>query len=98
MRWLVGRFGEERLLGEKVILPNEEFFPEPYDESGVAARVLLKPVCCHMEIDPARVDLHFFHEQHEVTLTTHIVRPDGGVVGLYSEQEGQIAVWLTAIS
>jgi hypothetical protein len=55
LTWLVGQFGWDRLLYGPVVLPTEEFFPDPYDGSADDVRRLLTRVCQYMDVDPAKV-------------------------------------------
>jgi hypothetical protein len=57
MRWLAEQFGIERLLKARVILPTEEFFPEPFEESADDARRIMHRVCGYFDIDPNRIQL-----------------------------------------
>jgi hypothetical protein len=53
--WLTEQFGLERLRRTKVILPTEEFFPEPFEGSVEDAGRLCARLCEYMEINPARL-------------------------------------------
>jgi len=94
MCWLVGQFGQGRLLDGEVILPNEEYFPDLYDGSEADARILLDRVCRYMDIDAAEVDLSFYSERQQVAAHMEVVRPEGGTAGLYDEQSGRTRIWL----
>jgi Tfp pilus assembly protein PilF len=60
MGWLVGQFGWDRLLKGAVILPNDDFFPEPFDGTRDAVRRLFERTCRHMDLDPASMELRFY--------------------------------------
>ena len=94
MSWLIGTFGQERLLQGSVILPSEEYFPDLYDGTEEDARALLARVCRYMDIDPQRVELALYSEQQQVGFNIDVVRPDGGTAGLYSNQDGKTTLWL----
>jgi hypothetical protein len=94
MCWLVSQFGRDRLLDGKVILPTEEYFPAPYDQSEGGARILLDQVCGYMDVDPASVDLFFYSERQQVVLNIEVVRPEGGTAGLYREQNARTTISL----
>jgi hypothetical protein len=53
----------ERALGEKrmrqctVILPTDEFFPDPYDRSGAALESIFRRICSYMHVDRSLVEL-----------------------------------------
>ena len=59
LRWLTKQFGMHILLERPIILPTPEFFPDPYDGSKKAVRVLLDQVCEYMDVVPALVSLKF---------------------------------------
>jgi hypothetical protein len=63
MDWLTREFGPERLRDVTVILPTEEFFPDPYNGSKRDACTLFKRVCQYMDVDPNRVQLFFYTER-----------------------------------
>ncbi len=60
LRWLGEQFGVERLARGEVIVPTEQYFPDDFDETPEAARVLLDRVCRFMGIPPSAVTLKFF--------------------------------------
>jgi hypothetical protein len=57
MRWLAQQFGIERLLRAEVVLPNDEFFPEPVGESADDAQRLLERLCGYFGIDSRNIEL-----------------------------------------
>lgn len=57
MRWLADQFGIERLLQAKVILPTEEFFPDPYRGTDEDVQRLFERVCGYMTIDAQKIQL-----------------------------------------
>ena len=74
MRWLAGKLGLGRLVGSEVILPQEQFFPDPYTGTPADARQMFDRVCGYMKLNPRRFDFD--------------VMPDDaieGAVGLYYE-------------
>lgn len=56
--------GAEVLRGRPVILPTPEFFPDGGDGTEEAARTLFGRVCGYMRVDPGRIHLAFFEEEH----------------------------------
>jgi hypothetical protein len=62
MSWLVQAFGIRRLREAVVVLPTEEFFPDPYDGTEADALGLYRQVGRFMGIDPGRAQLDFFDE------------------------------------
>lgn len=55
--WLAGQFGCDVFTRRAVILPTEDFFPDPFDGTEESIRVLLDQVCGYMDVDPDRVVL-----------------------------------------
>jgi hypothetical protein len=63
LRWLSGQFGLHVLLERPIILPTDEFFPDPYDGSEKAARRMFRRVCGYMGVDPGAVDVEVFTDR-----------------------------------
>jgi hypothetical protein len=57
--------GHDRMLNAKVILPTDEFFPDPYDKGESGLRPLFRRVCEYMGVDPDRVDLEVIPDVHQ---------------------------------
>ena len=57
MRWLARQFGVNRLLTARVVLPDDNWFPDPYDGKVEDARRLLDRICDFMQIAPASIRL-----------------------------------------
>jgi hypothetical protein len=60
LRWLTKQFGLHTFLERPIILPTEEFFPDPWDGSPKAARLMFQRVCEYMGVAPNKVELQFF--------------------------------------
>ena len=94
MRWLVGEFGLPAARNAPAILPTPEFFPEKYDASDEAGRVLFERVCRFMHINPAGLTLHFFESRKPLTndgfTTSH------GAAGLYQEGADGVRIQIDA--
>jgi hypothetical protein len=80
--WLVYQFGLEQWAHTPMILPHPHYFPDDYDESREAAKVLFKRVCGYMKVDPDEIRLRFFAEK-----APPLVNANGdaiaGAAGLY---------------
>src|SRR5260370_42680092 len=50
--WLARQVGLHILLEGPIILPTDEFFPDPYDRSPKAVRRMFPRVCTYIEGDP----------------------------------------------
>jgi HEAT repeat protein len=57
MRWLAERFGVDRLTRAEVVLPEAEYFPDPYDGMAADARRMMDRLCGYMGVNPAAVEL-----------------------------------------
>lgn len=58
--------GRQRLLDCVIVLPSDEYFPDHYDSSDVAARSLCQRVCGFMGVDSSQVDLHVMPDSSEL--------------------------------
>jgi hypothetical protein len=98
MLWLVGEFGAETPRGARVVLPTDEFFPEPFSGDEEGARVLVERVCGYMGVDPARVEVEFF-DDGEGGLRRAIPSYESaceGAAGHYRKRRGKFVVSLEA--
>lgn len=59
-RWLVQELTVDVLNSVEVVLPTEDFFPDPYDGSRGSIRKMLERVCRYMDVDPTLVEIRFF--------------------------------------
>lgn len=62
LQWLSEEFDDHAFNGRRLVLPTPEFFPDPYDGSKRAARVLLDRVCGYMDVVPDLVALKLVSE------------------------------------
>ncbi|MGE5324002.1 MAG: hypothetical protein ACM3SW_14125 [Actinomycetota bacterium] len=53
------------MLQAKVVLPNEEHFPDPYDKTVEAAERMFCRVCNHMKVDRSRIEFEVFSDGAE---------------------------------
>jgi hypothetical protein len=63
MRWLADRFGIDRLLSAKVILPTEHYFPAPLGKDTKSLRRLLDRMCGYMGVEPSKVSLEILPDE-----------------------------------
>lgn len=93
--WLLGQFGETKVLSAPMILPNEEFYPDVYDESEEAGRRLFARSCEYMHFDPARVELKFYRPERKGRFNASLVQRRPGWAGLYdASEESQKTIWI----
>lgn len=93
LQWLSEQFGRDTFTRRAVILPTNDFFPDPMDGSEASVRNLLDQVCRYMDVHPNRVDLELFTDNNPLWL----VNDDGkylptGAAGLYDEQIGKTVI------
>jgi hypothetical protein len=62
LRWLSEEFGLHILLERRIILPTAEYFPDPWDGSTKAARLMFRRVCEYMRVEEDSVELKFARE------------------------------------
>lgn len=55
-------FGLPRMLGASTIPPNDEFFPDPYDQSDEDARQVFLRICRFMRVDAAAFQFEVFDD------------------------------------
>ena len=57
--------GRHRMLQAKVVLPNEEHFPDPYDKSVEAAERMFCRMCDYMKVDRSSIEFEVFSDGTE---------------------------------
>jgi hypothetical protein len=68
LEWLHEEFPHSAFTGRPIILPTQEFFPDDYNGSKKAARIMLDRVCGYMDVPPEQVALKFFKAQGNLGL------------------------------
>jgi hypothetical protein len=63
LRWLSNQFGLHLLIERPIILPIEEFFPDPWDGSTKAVNRMFRRVCKYMGVDPDSIELVLFNDK-----------------------------------
>jgi hypothetical protein len=56
--WLADQFGLQVLRESAVILPTEDYFPDPYNGTKECVQAVLDRVCQYMHVDPEKLELH----------------------------------------
>ena len=59
--------GSQRLLESTPVTPTPEHFPDRYDRSEEALRLMFERVAGYMQVDPGEVELTLFAEGHDLT-------------------------------
>jgi hypothetical protein len=57
LRWLADTLGIDRLFKAPIVLPNDEFFPDPYDATMDSARRMMVRVAHYMGVDAGPIGL-----------------------------------------
>jgi len=58
--WLIEELGTETLSSVDVVLPIEEYFPDPFSGTESDIRRMFERVCDYMDVDPKLIDLRFY--------------------------------------
>lgn len=88
--WLEKQFGLRRLLNHPLILPNAEFFPDPFYGTEEEMRHVLRLVCKYMDVDPLTVELCFYEDEPPVLEEGSYQ----GSPGLFDRRDGRFRIWL----
>ncbi len=86
MRWLADQLGVDRLLKATVILPDEDYFPEPYDGSEGAVRRLMERVAGYMGVDPGPIRLEVCADEQLPGAAGHYDASEGVTVRVAASQ------------
>jgi hypothetical protein len=87
LAWLDEQFGADVFTRRAVILPTAEFFPDHYDASDEAVRVMLERVCRYMDVDDAQVHLEVYNDHRPFELVDRRGNLTGWAAGTYSSNE-----------
>jgi tetratricopeptide (TPR) repeat protein len=93
--WIVQQFGMERVRRQPIILPNAEYFPDPYHPTGIGVRTLLDRVARYMGVDSVRIDIEFYSEQRHLAEQLAL-RGMQQTLGLYDDRDNRTTIWLEA--
>ena len=63
LKWLTQEFGLHILLERPIILPTEEYFPDPWDGTPKAVRRMFRRVCGYMGVDADTLELKVFNDR-----------------------------------
>ena len=88
--WLIEEFGADTLRDATVVLPQDEFFPDPFSGEESDVRALVDRVCGYMGVEPERVRLNFFTDEG-TTLRYQVPACESwhsGAAGLYRKRRG----------
>jgi hypothetical protein len=88
--WLIEEFGENTVRDLKVILPTDEFFPDPFSADMTYARSALRRICGYMDVDYSEVELRrFTNDNFSPHPLAQIRTAEDGACGLYRFYDGK---------
>ena len=96
LQWLSEEFDDNAFNGRRLVLPIPEFFPEPYDGSKRAVRILLDRICGYMDVVPSLVALKFVSDRCNVWLVNDAGQYLPHVAGSYGEGERKFIIRIGA--
>jgi hypothetical protein len=94
-RRLSRMLGSSRMTGARVVLPTDEFFPDPWNPGPDGLHTLFRRVCGHMHVDPARVELELIpdHAQELIDQVPIWHGRSSGAAGVHlSGEQGELPV------
>jgi hypothetical protein len=86
MRWLADQFGIDRLLQAEVILPTDQFFPDPYRGAVEDVQRLLDRLCGYLTIDPQKIQLEVCADVQLAGAAGHYGRGEQTVIRIAESQ------------
>ncbi len=88
--WLTRELGLDRLRAAEVILPTVDYFPSRYEPTEEDIGGIVTLVAGYMQVDPARLRLSFYQDDHP----KFEGMTNEGTAGLYVESEESFDIWL----
>jgi len=85
LEWLTAEFDDSAFSGRRIVLPTPEFFPDPYDGSKKAVRILLDRVCGYMGVVPDLVAMKLVADAGKIWLVNEAGQYLPGAAGTYAE-------------
>ncbi|HVW00819.1 MAG TPA: hypothetical protein VHB77_10775 [Planctomycetaceae bacterium] len=95
MQWLTEEFDDTAFSGRRIVLPTEQFFPDPYDGSEESVRAMLDRVCGYMDVVPELVDMELVSRasvSNSLGLVNDAGQALGVEVGNYQERYGRFLI------
>lgn len=88
--------GSETLLSVEVVLPTEEYFPDPYSGSPHDIHVMLERVCGYMDVDPREVEMRLYTNDDTANIHPLAASEKGGPheLGTYQMRGGKYHITL----
>lgn len=92
--WLIEEMGPETLLSVEVVLPTEEYFPDPYSGSPHDIRVMLERVCGYMDVDPNDVEMRLYTNDDTANIHPLAASEREHTLGTYQMRGGKYHIRL----
>lgn len=92
LEWLAGEFEDSAFSGRRVILPTEEFFPDPYDRSKKSVRNLVDRVCEYMDVVPDLIELKLVANAGKIEFVNEAGQYLPDAAGTYEEGDRKFIV------
>lgn len=94
MLWLIEEFGGDTLRDRTVVLPTDEFFPDPFSEEEDDVRALVNRVCGYMGVRPERVELNLFTDEDAALrlMVPSCESTGAGTAGHYRKRRGNYVI------
>lgn len=86
--WLNEQFPSNIYTGKGLVLPTDDFFPEPYTPTERGARGVLEIVGHHMGVDTRRISLEFIHDPNKLSFVNASGQALAHTAGTYSGSAG----------
>ncbi|MBL8830589.1 MAG: hypothetical protein JNM18_26685 [Planctomycetaceae bacterium] len=92
LEWLAGEFENSAFTGREIILPTPEYFPDAYDGSKKAVRILLDRVCDYMDVVPDLVELRLVSNASKLEFVNEAGQYLPDAAGTYQEGEKKFII------
>lgn len=82
--------GLDRMLRSQVIVPTDEFFPDPYDGSETSLHAIFARVCRYMKVDRTKLTLEIFPDQTTELreIVPYFTGHSNDAAGVYAHHDG----------
>ena len=94
LEWLHREFPDSAFSGRDIVLPTREYFPDSYDGSDKAIRVLFDRVCGYMDVSPDLVELRFTSKPNKLWLVNEAGKALPHAAGTYQEGNDRFLIRL----
>lgn len=92
LHWLNEQFDDHAFKERPLVLPNQEFFPDPYDGSEASVGALFERVCKYMDVAPQLVALKFISKAGKIWLVNESGKYLPQTAGTYQERKRKFVI------